>query len=63
MVPVLFSSANERIVIAGIKNKKIFGALINRDCREDSPKSKTLLGPLKTHMNIPVAIRNTDMVI
>tara|TARA_B110000285_G_C15066036_1_gene585169 strand:- start:36 stop:191 length:156 start_codon:yes stop_codon:yes gene_type:complete len=51
------------MVIAGIRNKKMLGALKNKELRFEYPMSKTLLGPLKTHMNIPVAIRNTAIVI
>lgn len=62
MVPVLFSSANERMVMAGIRNKNITGALKNNESKVALPPSKMFSFPEKTHMNSPVAKRKMAIV-
>jgi hypothetical protein len=59
IVPFLFSSANERIVIAGIRNMKTHGEMKNNVSILEYFISSTLESPGKIHMNKPVISRNT----
>ena len=57
IVPVRCSSANERMVIAGIKNMNTQGAITNKLSSEAKPASKMLKLPGKTQRNKPIANR------
>jgi hypothetical protein len=48
-------------VIAGIKNKKTQGARRKKSPISAKPYSKILKGPLKTHRNSPLRIRNNPI--
>jgi hypothetical protein len=69
MVPAFFSSAKERIVIAGIKNKNTQGAIIKRESIFEYPLSSTfklLLEPESDfihHMNKLINNKNTPMAM
>ena len=63
IVPVLFSSENNRIVIAGIKKRNTHGAIIKRPSILEKPFSNMLKSPGKTHKNKPVIIKKTIIAI
>tara|TARA_R110002012_G_scaffold9716_2_gene44789 strand:+ start:217544 stop:217774 length:231 start_codon:yes stop_codon:yes gene_type:complete len=49
------------MVIAGIRNIKIQGAIWKNGARSANPVSVILKGPLKTHRNKPVTTRNNPI--
>ena len=61
IVPVRFSSANERIVIAGTKKRKRNCERLNKPCKSANPDSITLFTFGKTQMKSPETIRKTPM--
>ena len=63
MVPVRRSSANERIVTEGTRNKNTHGASTNRLSRLAYPYDKMLKSLLKTHKNSPVMSKNTTTTV
>ena len=63
IVPVFFSSAKSFIVIAGIKNINILGAILKKDFIEDSPMSNILFEPENTHIKTPVEIKKVIIAI
>lgn len=63
IVPVRFSSAKDLMVIAGMMNMKIKGALKKRELSVEIRISKTFSDPLKTHMNRPIANKKMTIVM
>jgi hypothetical protein len=59
MVPLFFSSAKLRMVMAGIKKRYTQGAIINKPSKEEYPLSSTLNSPGKTHRNRLTMSKNT----
>jgi hypothetical protein len=51
------------MVIAGIKNRKIAGALANRNPMSENPLSNTLVFPGITHINTPIDNKNITIVM
>ena len=62
MVPLFFSSANERIVIAGIKNINIQGAKLKKESSVAYPSSRILVSG-KTQANKPLATKKIVMAM
>jgi hypothetical protein len=62
MVPDLFSSEKERMVMAGIKNKNTHGAMLKKLSMLAKPYSNIEVSG-NTHTNIPVTNRNTTIAI
>ena len=61
MVPPLRSSANERIVMAGTKNRNKNLDILKSPCKSANPEYKTLLMFGKTHINKPARMRKTPI--
>ena len=62
-VPVLFSSENIRIVIAGISNRNIVGAKMKNGVKLDSPNSIMFWFPGETQRKKPVEIKKNKMAM
>jgi hypothetical protein len=62
MVPPRFSSLNIRIVMAGIRNMKMNGHIEKNELISANPYSRTLVSG-KTHINKPMPVRNTAIII
>ena len=60
IVPVLYSSEKDRIVIAGTTIINTHGAMMKNDSSDACPASNTLVSPGKTHRNKPFSRRNID---
>ncbi len=63
IVPLFFSSANERIVIAGIRNINTHGATTNKPSILEYPFSSTFESPGKIHINKPTVNKKTVITI
>ena len=63
IVPVRFSSANERMVMAGTKKRNRNCDRLKSPCKSASPDSTTLFTFGKTQMKSPATIRKTPMKI
>jgi hypothetical protein len=63
IVPDFFSSAKERIVIAGIKKRRTKGANINNPSILAYPLSRMLNSNGKTHKNNPLINKKTVTII
>ena len=63
MVPVLLSSENERIVIAGTRNKKTSGAMLNNPLISANPREMMFSDNGNTQRKSPVSTRNTPITI
>ena len=62
MVPLLFSSANERMVMAGIRNIRIHGAKLKNASSVAKPSSKILVSG-NTQVNNPFATKKMVIAI
>jgi hypothetical protein len=51
------------MVIAGIKNRKIQGAMVNKDERLAKPESRMFIVPGKTHVNSPFRVKKIMITI
>lgn len=59
MVPTLYSSANMRMVMAGIRKMKIHGAKKKKPFKSANPVFRILKSPSKTQRNKPFKTKNT----
>jgi len=60
IVPVLYSSEKDRIVIAGTTIINTHGAMMKNDSSEACPASNTFVSPGNTQRNKPLSRRNMD---